>query len=222
MFADFVAPAYRARAAPTRRRRSPRAPRALLAVPRVPAVADLPADGPALPGQPFRLIIIYGVLGAAFCPSSPTLIWLLNSSRTPGNGATAAEQRDAGHRGPAVPGPVREADLGPAVGGLLLGGRRRTNDQQPPPPSRPRLRPDPAAVRGRAATTRPAPRTRRTAPYARPRDASGPAGPDSCRRQTQRRSSSTRPASPSSRPATEFRWPEIRASTTGRAPTARR
>ncbi|QEV19902.1 Nramp family divalent metal transporter [Streptomyces alboniger] len=35
-------------------------------------------------GQPFRLIIIYGVLGAAFMPFlSLTLIWLLNSSRTP-------------------------------------------------------------------------------------------------------------------------------------------
>lgn len=36
-------------------------------------------------GQPFRLIIIYGVLGAAFMPFlALTLIWLLNSSRTPG------------------------------------------------------------------------------------------------------------------------------------------
>jgi Mn2+/Fe2+ NRAMP family transporter len=35
-------------------------------------------------GQPFRLIIIYGVLGAAFLPFlAATLIWLLNSSRTP-------------------------------------------------------------------------------------------------------------------------------------------
>ncbi|MFF8317517.1 Nramp family divalent metal transporter [Streptomyces bobili] len=35
-------------------------------------------------GQPFRLIILYGVLGAAFLPFlSLTLIWLLNSSRTP-------------------------------------------------------------------------------------------------------------------------------------------
>ncbi|MEU5957497.1 Nramp family divalent metal transporter [Streptomyces sp. NPDC047525] len=35
-------------------------------------------------GQPFRLIIIYGVLGAAFMPFlSLTLVWLLNSSRTP-------------------------------------------------------------------------------------------------------------------------------------------
>ncbi|WP_282794912.1 Nramp family divalent metal transporter [Streptomyces sp. CC224B] len=35
-------------------------------------------------GQPFRLIIIYGVLGAAFMPFlALTLIWLLNSSRTP-------------------------------------------------------------------------------------------------------------------------------------------
>ncbi|SDK39376.1 Nramp family divalent metal transporter [Streptomyces indicus] len=34
--------------------------------------------------QPFRLIIIYGVLGAAFMPFlALTLIWLLNSSRTP-------------------------------------------------------------------------------------------------------------------------------------------
>ncbi|MBJ3808820.1 Nramp family divalent metal transporter [Streptomyces flavofungini] len=35
-------------------------------------------------GQPFRLIILYGVLGAAFMPFlALTLIWLLNSSRTP-------------------------------------------------------------------------------------------------------------------------------------------
>ncbi|WP_037683291.1 Nramp family divalent metal transporter [Streptomyces griseus] len=35
-------------------------------------------------GQPFRLIILYGVLGAAFLPFlAGTLIWLLNSSRTP-------------------------------------------------------------------------------------------------------------------------------------------
>nr|WP_069774028.1 Nramp family divalent metal transporter [Streptomyces sp. LUP30] len=36
-------------------------------------------------GQPFRLIILYGVLGAAFLPFlAGTLLWLLNSSRTPG------------------------------------------------------------------------------------------------------------------------------------------
>ncbi|MEU6125028.1 Nramp family divalent metal transporter [Streptomyces sp. NPDC047123] len=35
-------------------------------------------------GQPFRLVIIYGVLGAAFMPFlALTLIWLLNSDRTP-------------------------------------------------------------------------------------------------------------------------------------------
>ncbi|MDG4858490.1 Nramp family divalent metal transporter [Streptomyces sp. T-3] len=35
-------------------------------------------------GQPFRLIILYGVLGAAFLPFlAGTLMWLLNSSRTP-------------------------------------------------------------------------------------------------------------------------------------------
>ncbi|MFD4634682.1 Nramp family divalent metal transporter [Streptomyces sp. NPDC058284] len=35
-------------------------------------------------GQPFRLIILYGVLGAAFMPFlALTLVWLLNSSRTP-------------------------------------------------------------------------------------------------------------------------------------------
>jgi len=35
-------------------------------------------------GQPFRLIILYGVLGAAFMPFlALTLIWLLNSPRTP-------------------------------------------------------------------------------------------------------------------------------------------
>ncbi|MFI1398386.1 Nramp family divalent metal transporter [Streptomyces sp. NPDC020681] len=34
--------------------------------------------------QPFRLVIIYGVLGAAFLPFlALTLVWLLNSSRTP-------------------------------------------------------------------------------------------------------------------------------------------
>ncbi len=41
-------------------------------------------------GEPFRLVIIYGVLGAAFMPFlALTLIWLLNSSRTPPSGATA-------------------------------------------------------------------------------------------------------------------------------------
>ncbi|MFG2572611.1 Nramp family divalent metal transporter [Streptomyces sp. NPDC048481] len=35
-------------------------------------------------GQPFRLIILYGVLGAAFLPFlAGTLLWLLNSARTP-------------------------------------------------------------------------------------------------------------------------------------------
>ncbi|MFF5182546.1 Nramp family divalent metal transporter [Streptomyces sp. NPDC000345] len=35
-------------------------------------------------GQPFRLVILYGVLGAAFLPFlAGTLLWLLNSSRTP-------------------------------------------------------------------------------------------------------------------------------------------
>ncbi|GAA2320641.1 Nramp family divalent metal transporter [Streptomyces kunmingensis] len=35
-------------------------------------------------GQPFRLVILYGVLGAAFMPFlALTLIWLLNSGRTP-------------------------------------------------------------------------------------------------------------------------------------------
>lgn len=35
-------------------------------------------------GQPFRLVIIYGVLGAAFLPFlAGTLMWLLNTSRTP-------------------------------------------------------------------------------------------------------------------------------------------
>ncbi|MET7618294.1 Nramp family divalent metal transporter [Streptomyces sp. NPDC005408] len=35
-------------------------------------------------GQPFRLVIIYGVLGAAFMPFlALTLLWLLNSSRAP-------------------------------------------------------------------------------------------------------------------------------------------
>ncbi|MFF0159055.1 Nramp family divalent metal transporter [Streptomyces sp. NPDC005263] len=35
-------------------------------------------------GQPFRLIILYGVLGAAFLPFlAGTLMWLLNTSRTP-------------------------------------------------------------------------------------------------------------------------------------------
>lgn len=35
-------------------------------------------------GQPFRLIILYGVLGAAFLPFlAGTLLWLLNSGRTP-------------------------------------------------------------------------------------------------------------------------------------------
>ncbi|MER6631335.1 Nramp family divalent metal transporter [Streptomyces sp. NPDC000987] len=35
-------------------------------------------------GQPFRLVVLYGVLGAAFLPFlALTLMWLLNSSRTP-------------------------------------------------------------------------------------------------------------------------------------------
>lgn len=35
-------------------------------------------------GQPFRLVILYGVLGAAFMPFlALTLVWLLNSGRTP-------------------------------------------------------------------------------------------------------------------------------------------
>jgi Mn2+/Fe2+ NRAMP family transporter len=35
-------------------------------------------------GQPFRLVILYGVLGAAFLPFlAGTLMWLLNTSRTP-------------------------------------------------------------------------------------------------------------------------------------------
>ncbi|MEU5251502.1 Nramp family divalent metal transporter [Streptomyces longwoodensis] len=35
-------------------------------------------------GQPFRLVILYGVLGAAFLPFlALTLVWLLNSDRTP-------------------------------------------------------------------------------------------------------------------------------------------
>ncbi len=35
-------------------------------------------------GRPFRLVILYGVLGAAFLPFlAGTLLWLLNSSRTP-------------------------------------------------------------------------------------------------------------------------------------------
>ncbi|CAM5360211.1 Nramp family divalent metal transporter [Streptomyces purpurascens] len=55
-------------------------------------------------GQPFRLIIIYGVLGAAFLPFlAGTLIWLLNSSRTP------REWRN---------GPVSNAML--AIAGLLF------------------------------------------------------------------------------------------------------
>lgn len=41
--------------------------------------------------EPFRLIIIYGVLGAAFMPFlALTLMWLLNSSRTPREWRNAA------------------------------------------------------------------------------------------------------------------------------------
>ncbi|KOU73609.1 iron transporter [Streptomyces sp. MMG1533] len=55
-------------------------------------------------GQPFRLIILYGVLGAAFLPFlAGTLIWLLNSARTP------REWRN---------GPVSNAML--AIAGLLF------------------------------------------------------------------------------------------------------
>ncbi|QOV35935.1 Nramp family divalent metal transporter [Streptomyces ferrugineus] len=55
-------------------------------------------------GEPFRLIIVYGVLGAAFLPFlAGTLIWLLNSSHTP------REWRN---------GPVSNAML--AIAGLLF------------------------------------------------------------------------------------------------------
>lgn len=55
-------------------------------------------------GQPFRLIIFYGVLGAAFLPFlAATLLWLLNSARTP------REWRN---------GPVSNAML--AIAGLLF------------------------------------------------------------------------------------------------------
>ncbi|NNN36712.1 Nramp family divalent metal transporter [Streptomyces sp. S3(2020)] len=55
-------------------------------------------------GQPFRLIILYGVLGAAFLPFlAGTLMWLLNSARTP------AEWRN---------GPVSNAML--VIAGLLF------------------------------------------------------------------------------------------------------
>ncbi|GGN82076.1 iron transporter [Streptomyces albiflavescens] len=90
MFADFVA-RYRTRTATTgedvasgRRERSWPF-RAYLLWLTFPPIVLL------FQGQPFRLIILYGVLGAAFLPFlALTLIWLLNSSRTPGewrNGA---------------------------------------------------------------------------------------------------------------------------------------
>lgn len=83
MFADFVA-RYRGREAATgtevasgeRERSWPF--RAYLLWLTLPPIVLL------FQGEPFRLIIIYGVLGAAFMPFlALTLIWLLNSARTP-------------------------------------------------------------------------------------------------------------------------------------------
>ncbi|MFF3498914.1 Nramp family divalent metal transporter [Streptomyces sp. NPDC003247] len=83
MFADFVA-RYRSREGTTgaevasgERERS-RPFRAYLLWLTFPPIVLL------FQGEPFRLIILYGVLGAAFLPFlSLTLIWLLNSARTP-------------------------------------------------------------------------------------------------------------------------------------------
>ncbi|CAM5585676.1 Mn2+/Fe2+ NRAMP family transporter OS=Streptomyces griseomycini OX=66895 GN=FHS37_001290 PE=4 SV=1 [Streptomyces griseomycini] len=77
--------------------------RTLLALPR------LPAGGSTFPpvvllfqGEPFRLVIVYGVLGAAFMPFlALTLIWLLNVlPHTERMAQRAAEQRDARDRRP--------------------------------------------------------------------------------------------------------------------------
>ncbi|MEU6157028.1 Nramp family divalent metal transporter [Streptomyces sp. NPDC047130] len=83
MFADFVA-RYRSKRAATGeevaegRRETSWAFRGYLLWLTFPPIVLL------FQGQPFRLIIIYGVLGAAFMPFlALTLIWLLNSSRTP-------------------------------------------------------------------------------------------------------------------------------------------
>ncbi|CAM5396205.1 hypothetical protein STENM327S_03059 [Streptomyces tendae] len=73
--------------------------------------------------EPFRLIIIYGVLGAAFMPFlALTLMWLLGNLPHPARMAQRPpQQRHAHRRRPALPRPVREADLaGPAVVGVLL------------------------------------------------------------------------------------------------------
>jgi Mn2+/Fe2+ NRAMP family transporter len=83
MFADFVAryrrddaPKAEAVASGTRERSWPF--RAYLLWLTFPPIVLL------FQGQPFRLIILYGVLGAAFLPFlAGTLLWLLNSSRTP-------------------------------------------------------------------------------------------------------------------------------------------
>src|SRR3954454_17181409 len=58
----------------------------------------------------------------------------------------AAQQRRAGDRGPAVPDPVREADLGPAVGGLLLTTAEQCAEWPVADPAAARSRGDAAGV----------------------------------------------------------------------------
>ncbi|MFE7031528.1 Nramp family divalent metal transporter [Streptomyces sp. NPDC057621] len=111
MFADFVERLRKDRAASAAQRTNPQS--TTLDTPDIttPAPAPAPASGEEVAsgahekswpfrayllwltfppmillfeGQPFRLIILYGVLGAAFLPFlALTLVWLLNSSRTP-------------------------------------------------------------------------------------------------------------------------------------------
>ncbi|MFD7442527.1 Nramp family divalent metal transporter [Streptomyces sp. NPDC059909] len=78
MFADFVSHYRPALAPPGTAREKSRAFRAYLLWLTFPPIALLFLD------QPFGLVIVYGVIGAFFMPFlALTLIWLLNSSRTP-------------------------------------------------------------------------------------------------------------------------------------------
>ncbi|PSM39415.1 iron transporter [Streptomyces dioscori] len=104
MFADFVERFRKDRAASAAQRTNPQNPTPEAPAP-TPASGEEVASGAhekswpfrayllwltfppmvlLFEGQPFRLIILYGVLGAAFLPFlALTLVWLLNSDRTP-------------------------------------------------------------------------------------------------------------------------------------------
>jgi Mn2+/Fe2+ NRAMP family transporter len=101
-----------------------RHPREVLAVPRVPALADLPAHDPALPGPALPPDHPVRSPGRGLPPlprPHPGLApQLLPHAR--GMAQRNPEQRHADDRRPALRRPVREADLGPAVVGVLLAG----------------------------------------------------------------------------------------------------